>query len=123
MSFGENLKKARKAVGMTQIELARKTGVTERSVYNYEKNDRAPKISIVEKFASALGTSAEVLLDLDLSKNHTFDSLEQEKLLFKLKQLFESGIEDKEKETFFKKVALLYFNRNQQDSQMKEEQQ
>ena len=40
MSFGENLKKARLAAGLTQTELAKRTGVTERSIYNYEKNSR-----------------------------------------------------------------------------------
>ena len=38
MSFGENLKRARTSIGMTQAELARRTGITERSIYNYEKN-------------------------------------------------------------------------------------
>ena len=46
MSFGENLKKARIAAGLTQTELAKRTGVTERSIYNYEKNSRAPKIDV-----------------------------------------------------------------------------
>ena len=55
MSFGENLKKARKDAEMTQSELAQRVGITERSVYNYEKNSRAPKVDIVEKFAQALG--------------------------------------------------------------------
>ena len=55
MSFGENLKKARKDAEMTQSELAQRVGITERSVYNSEKNSRAPKVDIVEKFAQALG--------------------------------------------------------------------
>ena len=37
MSFGENLKRARTSIGMTQAELARRTGITERSIYNYAR--------------------------------------------------------------------------------------
>ena len=65
MSFGENLKKARIAAGLTQTELAKRTGVTERSIYNYEKNSRAPKIDVAERFAQALGVAAESLLELE----------------------------------------------------------
>ena len=61
MSFGENLKKARKDAEMTQSELAQRVGITERSVYNYEKNSRAPKVDIVEKFAQALGVPESVI--------------------------------------------------------------
>ena len=60
MSFGENLKKARIAAGLTQTELAKRTGVTERSIYNYEKNSRAPKIDVAERFAQALGERQKV---------------------------------------------------------------
>ena len=63
MSFGENLKKARKDAEMTQSELAQRVGITERSVYNYEKNSRAPKVDIVDKFAQALGVPSEILME------------------------------------------------------------
>ena len=63
MSFGENLKRARTSIGMTQAELARRTGITERSIYNYEKNSRAPKIDVVERFAQALGVQPESLME------------------------------------------------------------
>ena len=58
MSFGENLKKARIAAGLTQTELAKRTGVTERSIYNYEKNSRAPKIDVAESAGAGDGCSS-----------------------------------------------------------------
>ena len=124
MSFGENLRKARKAAGMTQIELARKTGITERSVYNYEKNSRAPKIDIVERFAQALDVPSEMLLNHfdPAEKASAFDRSIAEKLLVQLKMLFDGDLSEEEKELFFKKVALTYFERKKSGKHFLKEQ-
>ena len=94
MSFGENLKKARLAAGLTQTELAKRTGVTERSIYNYEKNSRAPKIDVAERFAQVLGVA---------------------KALAQAQAVFESGLPRRSKELFFEQIALAYFRSQQQN--------
>ncbi len=106
MTFGENLKQARKAAGMTQTELAQRSGVTERSVYNYEKNSRAPKIDIVERFATVLNVSAEMLLD---STAAGMSAASVDRLLLQVQLLFDSKLEDRKKDQFFQQVALAYF--------------
>lgn len=110
MSFGENLKKARLAAGLTQTELAKRTGVTERSIYNYEKNSRAPKIDVAERFAQVLGVPAESLLELEAAPQ---DSVA--KALAQAQAVFESDLPRRSKELFFEQIALAYFRSQQQD--------
>lgn len=63
MSFGEKLKEKRAAAGLTQAELAEKTGVTARTIQNYELGTRRPSnMLVVQRIADVLGTTAEYLL-------------------------------------------------------------
>ena len=109
MSFGENLKKARLAAGLTQTELAKRTGVTERSIYNYEKNSRAPKIDVAERFAQVLGVPAESLLETAAPQDSVAKALAQ------AQAVFESGLPRRSKELFFEQIALAYFRSQQQN--------
>ena len=112
VSFGENLKKARKDAEMTQSELAQRVGITERSVYNYEKNSRAPKVDIVEKFAQALGVPSEILMRglAGESTSGQWNEKELEKLLLQIQLMFDSGLDERRKERFFQEVAMAYFD-------------
>lgn len=63
MLFKERLKKLRTDANLTQAELGKKAGMSERTIQNYELGSRMPRnMEAVEKLAAALGTSAEVLL-------------------------------------------------------------
>ena len=63
MAFKERLKELRVAAGLTQAELGRKSGMSSRTIQNYELGVRMPRnLDIVKKLADALGTSAEELL-------------------------------------------------------------
>lgn len=66
MSFGERLRKARKAAGLTQSDLAEKIGRTAQNVNQYELGLRSPKIETAQTFANALGVSVSELLDLPI---------------------------------------------------------
>lgn len=105
MSFGENLRKARLAAGLTQTELAKRTGVTERSIYNYEKNSRAPKIDVAERFAQVLEVSAESLLEMEAVAPREGAA----KALAQVQAVFESNLPRRSKELFFEEIALAYF--------------
>ena len=43
MSFGENLKKLRKAKGLSQLELGKLFGLSDRTIGHFEANERFPK--------------------------------------------------------------------------------
>ncbi len=63
MSFGDNIKKLRQERGLSQQRLAELSGLSLRSIQNYESNKRYPNnLAIVKKIAEALGTSYDVLL-------------------------------------------------------------
>lgn len=64
MNFSEKLKSARAAKGMTQKDLAKASGISERSIQSYELGVRSPRNEEgYRKLAQALGLPADVLLD------------------------------------------------------------
>lgn len=58
----ERIKALRTEKGLSQAELARLAGVTERSVQRYEAGASYPQMASIEKLATALGTSVDDLL-------------------------------------------------------------
>lgn len=64
MEFGEKIKHKRIELKMSQQALADKSGLSLRSIQNYESGARHPaNVSIVKDIAKVLGTSYEYLLD------------------------------------------------------------
>jgi transcriptional regulator with XRE-family HTH domain len=63
MLFGEKIKELRNLTKMTQQELANRTGLSLRSIQNYESNQRYPKdVAILNKLCAALNTTIEELM-------------------------------------------------------------
>lgn len=62
MTFGEKLKATRLSKNLSQAELARLSGVTERSLYTYEQLGTLPRERTLRKIADALDVSVEALL-------------------------------------------------------------
>lgn len=63
MLFKERLKEKRHEANLTQAELAKKAGVSTRTIQNYELGTRKPyQIEVVQKIADALNTTTEYLL-------------------------------------------------------------
>jgi len=72
MTIGEKLRSARIAMNLSQIELAEKVGITERSIYNYEQTETFPKPSLLKKLAEVLNVTVTYLMDeeeTDKTKN------------------------------------------------------
>ncbi|MDO5560560.1 MAG: helix-turn-helix transcriptional regulator [Oscillospiraceae bacterium] len=66
MKFGEKIKKARTALGISQEEFARAIGVSLRTVTNYETGDRHPKKrGLYFKMAEVLNVDVNYLLTDD----------------------------------------------------------
>ncbi len=64
MSFGQRLKEQRVNAGLTQVELAKLSGITSRTIQNYELESSSPKnIEVVNKLAKALGIHPNILLN------------------------------------------------------------
>lgn len=66
MKFGEKVKAARQENGLTQKQLVKMTGISLRTIQNYENCERMPKKrDTYSKLASALNIEESVLLDED----------------------------------------------------------
>lgn len=82
INYGNNIQKARKKAGLTQKELAQKTGIAEITIRQYENNKRTPKTETLGKIADVLGVSLGELFGKDFVKSlghailETWDSLD-----------------------------------------------
>lgn len=61
-AFGEYLKSLLEEKGMTQAELARRTGMTEASVSRYINGKRIPKIAQAYEMAQVIGIDMNTLI-------------------------------------------------------------
>lgn len=61
--FAVQLRKARKAAGMTQTDLAAATGLTRSMISLFESGDRKPSFDNLRLLVYALNVSADVLLE------------------------------------------------------------
>ncbi|GEM_PF-4959763 len=79
MNLAENIRKYRKAAGLTQTQLADKLGITQYAITNYERgisNPSAEKIPELAKFLGVLiqdlygaGSSAPIKIEASQAKN------------------------------------------------------
>lgn len=61
-STGMNIRRLRKAHGMTQVELARKLNATQKVVTSYETNQRTPTLEKLEKLAQIFGVTIDEIV-------------------------------------------------------------
>ncbi len=126
MTFGEKLMHARLALNLSQIELAEKADISERSIYNYEQTGAYPRSSILKKLASALNVTVAYLMDdeeTDTMKNIDEElflanvkneygpkgAREAQKVLNDVSALFAGGeLDDEAKEIFFQSIMEVY---------------
>ena len=71
INFGKRLSSLRDKMGLSQIELAKRTGISRQSIHNYESGSVIPRASIMIKLATVLKVSVDYLYngDFDLSVN------------------------------------------------------
>lgn len=63
-SFGATIAALRKQKGMTQLELARQMGVTDKAVSKWERDLSFPDVASLPKLAEVLDTSVDELLEV-----------------------------------------------------------
>ena len=64
MDLGGNLKKARKAAGVTQKELAEKLDVYQKDISRWENGERVPSAIVLAEICRILKVSADDILEL-----------------------------------------------------------
>ena len=63
MTFGEKLRKIRKAKGLTQTELAEMVGMKQQMLASYEADSQIPAVTKVARLSKALGVTIEELVN------------------------------------------------------------
>ena len=63
MTFGEKIRNTRINLNLSQADLAKKTGISERSLYTYENGNVIPRDRNIIKLAEAMNVSVNYLLD------------------------------------------------------------
>lgn len=63
MTIGENIRQARKRAGLTQKQLAEKSGVATITLQQYERGVREPKLDTIAKIARAMNLFASDLIN------------------------------------------------------------
>ncbi len=70
-NFGATIAALRKQKGMTQLELARKMGVTDKAVSKWERNLSFPDVTTLPKLAEELGIPIDELLEARTSSQES----------------------------------------------------
>lgn len=119
MLFGDKIKLLRERAGMTQVELGKIIGVSDRVLGYYEANERFPKKpEVIAKLALTFNVSTDYLLGTDgaLMQNagDEYGSIghnQAQTILNDVKMLFAGGelIED-DKDEIFRIISELYFD-------------
>jgi transcriptional regulator with XRE-family HTH domain len=65
MSFAETLQRLRKEAGLSQSELALRSGMSLDSLRNWEQGRTLPKIDVAMRLAHALGVDCTAFMDAE----------------------------------------------------------
>jgi transcriptional regulator with XRE-family HTH domain len=64
IAFGQRLRELRTEHGVSQDQLARKTGIHSTAIGRLERGDREPRLGTILRLARGLGIPAGALLDV-----------------------------------------------------------
>ena len=69
-NYGEGLKYQREANGLSQMELAKRTGLSQQAISLWEQNKRGPSIANCETLADFYGISLDELVGRDFKEKN-----------------------------------------------------
>ena len=122
MLFGERLRKMREDAGLTQAELGKRIGVSDRVVGYYEANVRFPKKpETLQKLSEVFKVSIDLLVGKDGSfvqksvEQFGYTGSQQAKeVLNNVQALFAGGeLPEEDRDEFFRMVSEMYFEAKQ----------
>lgn len=98
MEFSERLKKLRKDTGLTQVDVARKLGISQQAYASWERGVKKPTQDNLVKISQVLNVSVDYLVGNLQEKSDDLDNIE---LLFRMNS---KDLTDKEKAVFKKEL-------------------
>ncbi len=78
--LNQQIRALRQARGISQVELAKRLGVTKQSVSNWENDNIQPSVEMVVKLAGVFSVSTDYLLGLGQGEYLDVTGLSQEKI-------------------------------------------
>ena len=73
MSISDNIKRLREKYNLTQIELGKIAGVSDKAVSSWENGTAEPRIGAVQKIADHFGIKKSEVIDDDPDETYHFD--------------------------------------------------
>ena len=113
MEFSERLKDLRKQVGLTQVDVAEKLGISQPAYASWERGVKKPTQENLVKIAQVLNVSVDYLVGNSDERTDELDNIE---LLFRMNS---KGMTEEEKEIF--KKELIEFMEERKKAFRKEE--
>ena len=108
MTFGEKVKAARLALNLSQAELSKMTGISERSLYTYEQTGTIPRMSNVNTDTQS-HIDEELFIASAKSKHGYRGAKEAQDVIGRTKALLAGGdLDDEAKEVFFRALMEVY---------------
>lgn len=98
MEFSERLKDLRKQVGLTQVDVTEKLGISQPAYASWERGVKKPTQENLVKIAKILNVSVDYLVGNSEEKSDELDNIE---LLFRMNS---KGLTEEEKEIFKKEL-------------------
>ena len=92
--IGRNIRNLRKDKGLSQAELARKTGVSQKVISAYERNYRLPPSTFIPVVAETLGTTPDALYDTGEGKSGGLKKNTLWKIVERLEEIPENDREE-----------------------------
>ncbi len=126
MKFGEKVKKSRTGAGLSQEDLAKKIGVSLRTITNYEVQNRYPKKrEVYAKLAEVLGVDINYLMTededfvVDASAKYGARGAKQaEQLISEVHSLFAGGeLSEADKDGVMKALQQAYWECKEENVQ------
>ena len=100
MEFGKKLKQLRLEKGLTQVELAEKSGVSQGVITNYERGFRTPTLQKAIFIAKALNVPVEEFGNPPKKQNSKTTRVHRNSKSVKIQELFNRLTPDKQKSVF-----------------------
>ena len=123
MKFNERLKSIREEKCLTQQQLSDRSGVSVRTIQNYESGSYSPRFGIVDKLAEALEVSSPELLGQSgmlvaeaADQGGSKTAREMAKLVEEVVGMFAGGtLPQEDKEAYMAAISKAYFESNKEN--------
>lgn len=83
MSIGDNIKKLRESKGLSQVELGKIAGVSDKAVSTWENNIKTPRVGVIQKLSDYFGVSkSDIIEDVNdiISKYDNVSPISKQKI-------------------------------------------